>query len=111
MQGKLLYFARAGSTDRVKIGAAKDPQSRIKFLQTAVVEPLQLEGVLIGGTKIEAELHHHLQHRRIRGEWFSLTKEEVASFLEVTSSLEIAGSQGAIAHVREHIERIASELP
>ena len=64
----MIYFVKAN--DRVKIGYAEDPSSRIPSIQTS--SPYKLEVLLIidGSIEVERELHKRFQKYRITGEWF-----------------------------------------
>jgi Meiotically Up-regulated Gene 113 (MUG113) protein len=66
-----LYAIQAGGDDGpVKIGTAKDPDQRLKTLQTA--SPVPLTGLCAwrGFSGEEAEIHQRFADHRIRGEWF-----------------------------------------
>lgn len=62
----------------VKVGVAKNPQSRIKELQVANARKLQLT-MLIGpmGSKnaysLEKALHRYLRRNHVNGEWFDFS--------------------------------------
>jgi hypothetical protein len=62
------YFIRRGSDGAIKIGRSIDPKKRLKQLQTANDETLELIGVLT--TDIESRLHSEFAHLSIAGEWF-----------------------------------------
>lgn len=71
-----LYFIRSGRSGPIKIGVAKNVESRMDNLQTG--NPIQL--ILIAKMKcdgkahaynLEAYLHKIYRNRKIRGEWFS----------------------------------------
>jgi|GEM_PF-1967067 len=64
----MIYFVRANN--RVKIGYADDPSSRIPSIQTS--SPYKLEVLLIieGTYEIEHKIHKRFQEYRIIGEWF-----------------------------------------
>jgi hypothetical protein len=67
------YFILATITKCVKIGRSKDPEERLKTLQTASPEILRLVGTMDGD--FEAELHEKFAAYRVRGEWFILCGE------------------------------------
>lgn len=73
IEGKNLY----------KIGYTKrEVEKRIKEFKTGnassfyIVDSFQSKW----GTKIEAQLHRHYKSKKISGEWFDLTKEDINSF-------------------------------
>jgi hypothetical protein len=74
-RGGYIYFI-VGS-EYVKIGKAKDVAQRLKELQTAHAEPLQLVAFFYHAmpSKVEAELHREFGDSRARGEWFRLTRD------------------------------------
>lgn len=75
----MIYFIKAN--DRVKIGYADDPKSRIQSIQTS--SPYKLEVLLIidGNFEVERELHDRFQAYRITGEWFEYV-DELSSFVK-----------------------------
>jgi hypothetical protein len=48
-----------------------------------------------------------LKHRSVRGEWYQLTDEEIHALLSIEFP---EGLSIDMAHLREHIERIVSDL-
>lgn len=76
---------------RHKIGWAKDPEQRIRELQTGSPVPLEIIGVIRGGTlETENELHVAFGQHRLHGEWFDIDRRKlstaIAGHLEATSS-------------------------
>jgi len=72
-----LYVIGVHSSGPVKLGISKNPDRRVRQLQTGHSDRLHLfhtepvpEGVF------ERLLHNNLRHRRLRGEWFDLTVEQ-----------------------------------
>lgn len=68
-----VYFMRLGEGGPIKIGYVVDIINlymRRSDLQTAVVDPIKILGIMEGGKTIEAELHRKFSHLRIRGELF-----------------------------------------
>lgn len=74
-----IYFIQSG--DYVKIGYSKNPEKRLKSLQTGNQAPLKLLLVLDGGTDKEAELHERFAELRSRGEWF-YHSNDLAHFID-----------------------------
>lgn len=71
-----IYFIEMDSMALVKIGFTdRDPQDRLRELQTACPFKLRLVLVMAGGLKHEADLHQTFAHLRAEGEWFRLTPE------------------------------------
>lgn len=73
IRGQKVYFIKAGDT--VKIGIAKNPHDRLRTLQVARPERLELLAVIAGGEKREAALHRRFSKHSIGGEWFRLEGE------------------------------------
>lgn len=54
----------------IKVGFSRDPQSRLRALQTSHGEPLQIFATVEGGKELEAKYHRRWRTRRTQGEWF-----------------------------------------
>lgn len=67
-----VYFVSADDR-RVKIGVARDVQSRVASLQTGCPDPLVVLGTFPGGALLERAIHAALKTEWIRGEWFWLS--------------------------------------
>lgn len=67
-----VYFIATESGSAIKIGAAKDPDARLRSLQTGNHERLRLlKTIYCDEPELrEAEYHRDLESARIRGEWF-----------------------------------------
>lgn len=83
-KGNVYLLAEWGTELRYKIGVTKnDVAKRVKQLKTGnsndikIINTYQSEHY----RKIEGMLHRKFNHVREEGEWFTLTDEEVASFL------------------------------
>lgn len=71
-----IYFIEMEGLNLLKIGfTERDPQDRLKELQTANPHKLNLLLVMGGGLKQENALHLAFAHLRVEGEWFRLTPE------------------------------------
>lgn len=58
-----------------KIGVSKNPQKRLKNIQTCIPYELNIENVIVCDKKayeIEKIIHNSLTNFNIRGEWFEL---------------------------------------
>ena len=76
----MIYFIKSGE-DFVKIGRAKDPEQRLKDLQTGSSEKLMLLKVWDVPDKVETELHFRFRKLRHRGEFFWL-HGEIQDFID-----------------------------
>lgn len=86
-----MYIYVIGTEHRQKIGFSKDPSSRLKQLQTGNAEELHLHGSIeVSEDRVkmlEKFLHKDLSYKRVKGEWFNMTKKEAVeylSFAEIT---------------------------
>lgn len=77
-----VYLIRCEVTGYHKIGKANDPEARLRELQCGSASKLRLRLTIPAkkrdGVNLEQALHTHFWNRRVRGEWFMLTREEVA---------------------------------
>lgn len=91
---KYVYLVKATTNqgeESYKIGVTKnDPQKRIKQLQTGNPSELTLIDTYYSkfGTTIESYLHRTYAMNKIKGEWFSLDKEQIELFQEQCKKLE-----------------------
>ena len=77
-----VYFALSKITNRIKIGAAKDPYTRLSSLQTGSPDVLAIEYVIYdGGRPTEKALHRKFCSDRLHGEWF-LYSPIIRKFIE-----------------------------
>jgi hypothetical protein len=77
-----VYAVAAGATGQVKIGYSTEPRKRVRNLQTAQTEQLQMVYLVPGTTELEAALHCRFQPHHIRGEWFDLGRRNVAELAQ-----------------------------
>jgi hypothetical protein len=98
----VVYFIQAGAGGCVKIGIARNLQSRISCLQIGCPDMLVLLASVSGGAKEEAFLHHHLRRHRVRGEWFKPAPE-------VLDAVELA-KQGQLPEERPDLPTSAGEF-
>jgi len=87
----IIYLINADE-DRYKIGISSEKglQTRIKNLQTG--SSCELHLIFTYKTKyaslIEKTLHRQYQTKKIIGEWFQLSNQEVFTFVETCSNIE-----------------------
>ena len=65
-----VYMIQAGDDGPVKIGSAKNPESRLSEFQTGHHVHLRIIRLFEGGLKEEMGLHKKFARARIRSEWF-----------------------------------------
>ena len=66
----MIYFIQGDTTKRIKIGRAASVDTRLRSLQTAFAESLEILGTMPGERPEEIKLHNKFAFARIRGEWF-----------------------------------------
>ena|SRR3990167_7127718 len=85
-----VYFIRVRGTNIVKIGSSEHPFDRIQQLQVGSPHELELLGTCDSPSDefsdsdgmSEKYYHRRFRNRRIRGEWFRLTDDDLASIEE-----------------------------
>lgn len=70
-----VYFVQEGRHGPVKIGRTSTPRLRLQSLRIASPRDLRLIGLWWAPEQFEAALHEMFSALRLRGEWFSPTKE------------------------------------
>ena len=79
-----------GKSSIHKIGKSADFHQRLETIQS--YNPAELEVVLVQKTSLnnylEKILHFEFKSKKIRGEWFDLSKEDVARLKELVSNLD-----------------------
>lgn len=74
----LVYFFEMA--DRVKIGWSRDPEKRLRQIQTSAPEPVYYTASFYGTRQTEAEIHERFARERLQGEWFHLSPR-VSAFI------------------------------
>lgn len=79
----MFIYAIGTSGSKQKIGYSRNPNQRLKTLQTGNPEQLlihyQFEIDESVADKFEAYVHRQHNHKRLKGEWFEMTIDEVKS--------------------------------
>lgn len=86
----MLYLISDGT--RVKIGKSKNPEKRLKQLQTGSALKLKLLGTFDLSDHYEKRLHWILRNFRTQGEWFELGAEGTNWIQEYIKELESSAS-------------------
>jgi hypothetical protein len=68
------YIMRDGNTGYYKIGRSSKPEFREKTLQS---ENPTIDLLMIFENDVEGELHNMYKRKRVRGEWFALTNDDL----------------------------------
>ena len=94
----LIYSPELGESGLHKIGIAKQPEKRLKQLQTGC--PYKLEIIYIVESKftskVEKFLHKKFSHKKnvqkfdqnLKGEWFNLDVSDILEFKKTCSEIE-----------------------
>ena len=74
-----VYLVRNDRNGMIKIGRSLDVQKRIKALQTSNPFPLTLILTIStnDSSQVESNLHQIFHHKRINGEWFNLSNQDI----------------------------------
>ena len=72
-----IYCVQQGDSGLIKIGRARNPESRLKSMQTGNAETLHLRAAAWLPGEMEWVIHRELKPWRYRGEWFQPTVEVV----------------------------------
>lgn len=89
-----VYFLRDSILGKTKIGhAASDVQARIGQLQAGCPQTLELIAIIESddANRLEMKLHRDFARYRYRGEWFSLTDEDLDSILSRYGGKRVSG--------------------
>ena len=80
----MFLYCIADNNGSVKFGFSKDPERRVRSLQTGSADELVLlESIAVPQDNVreyERLLHQEFAHLRTRGEWFSISPEDAVSY-------------------------------
>lgn len=79
----MIYLVKCGEFHKIGYTSGRKADDRIKSMQTGNPYPLDLAGLWHGTENDEAALHVYYAHRKVRGEWFALTDDDVARIREI----------------------------
>ena len=81
----MFLYCIADNNGSVKFGFSKDPNRRVRSLQTGSADELVLlETISVPEDSVrqyERLLHSEFAHLRSRGEWFRITPEDAVAYL------------------------------
>ena len=93
-----------GNTPPYKVGISKNPQRRLKNLQTGSPYPLKIHSLTetcITKTKLlETVIHRHLKFKRTSGEWFDVPLEDLK--LEIDYAIIRYGEDPILKSLLKH---------
>ena len=80
------YVYAIGTDTKQKIGFSKNPEKRRCQLQTGNSEVLSIHATIEvsheNAALLEKHLHKDIAYKRLKGEWFGLSKSEVINYFE-----------------------------
>ncbi len=79
----MIYFIRNEETNKIKIGYSKDPEERLRTLQTGSSGKLTLLLAIEGTQQDETAWHDRFADARIQNEWFDPVPELFLVILEI----------------------------
>jgi len=84
------YLIKDDDNGLYKIGIAKDPQKRLKELQTGNPFQLRIVETYLSeySNKVEKSLHRKYSHLKKEGEWFNLSIKDEVLFLTDCKKIE-----------------------
>jgi hypothetical protein len=91
--GNFIYVISAEITVPVKIGISANPLKRLRDLQCASPERLELVATFPGSHYVERNVHDFLAPARLQGEWFELTPSQIERFRDRGYSVETLAEQ------------------
>lgn len=98
-----VYFIAAPAVSHVKIGFSKNPDGRLRELQTASGHALVLLGTIAGTRADEQVWHKQFAAKRLHGEWFGLDLELQAVIRAATDGLGPCEALSAMIDERVHL--------
>lgn len=87
---KYIYLINSEGTNKYKIGIAKNPNERVKQLQTGNSEKLEIVEIYKSkyASKIEKNFHRRYNYTSLLGEWFIFNEKEETKFIEMCKLYE-----------------------
>lgn len=84
---KLVYLLECGEK-YYKIGVAQRMKNRLSSIRTGNPFPVHVvtKCLVVEAHRLEKEFHHRLKKRKVSGEWFNLSPEEVIEICTVINS-------------------------
>jgi hypothetical protein len=73
----------------IKVGYSRDPEARLRALQTGHGETLRIFATTPGGKDLEAKYHRRWHSRRRSGEWFTVGDCIIDEIKRLNASLRI----------------------
>ncbi len=87
----MYVYLLTNNNHHFKIGISKNPETRVKQLQTGNSEKIELVFKYFSknhSSRIESALHNRYSNYRLESEWFSLPTKETLTFMNVCEKME-----------------------
>ncbi len=104
-----VYLIRAMGTDRYKIGWAKTPATRRRYLQIGCPVDLKLIASVPGTRRLERALQISHGVHRVRGEWFVFAPLVVDLVIEKMRKTPVPDPSNTRVTLREIADRVRAE--
>jgi predicted GIY-YIG superfamily endonuclease len=87
---KYVYLISDANSYIYKIGISKNPEKRLKSLQTGNDKNLKIIHKVLceHSNKVETALHNQYSFLKVNGEWFELTQDDVEKFPESCKKID-----------------------
>jgi len=95
MSKKIIYLIRSGDKYKIGVSTTKNINNRVKNLQTGNSEKVEILKVFESeyANLIEKTLHREFITKKLIGEWFELSIDEVLTFeqrcITITNNIEL----------------------
>jgi hypothetical protein len=85
-----VYLVRNDHNGMVKVGRSLNVEKRLKTLQTSNPFPLTLILTILtnDSPQVESNLHKIFRHKRVYGEWFNLSDQDIDLVLNLKQQIE-----------------------
>ncbi len=92
----MIYFILDVVDGLIKIGFTTNIRLRLRKLRSQTPNTLKLLGTIPGTRRDEARLHDRFYSKRIWGEWFDISEQQVVEILECTDYIAVKSGQLAL---------------
>ncbi len=92
----MIYFILDVVDGLIKIGFTTNVKLRLQKLRSQTPNTLKLLGTIPGTRRDEARFHDRFYSKRVWGEWFDISEQQVAEILECTDYIAVKSGQLAL---------------
>jgi hypothetical protein len=94
----MIYFVETDGI--VKIGFSKDPNTRLKDLETSMPHELNMILLIEGTMEDESAYHKRFEKDHIKGEWFALSYD-ITEFIQQMQDKDLRYDYGLLYNTKE----------